>query len=158
MFILLIRIEKKVNKKEGVGKFNLVLRVLQEQKRGIAIARKAPYSGEQKKFKETFSKLLEKHHFWGGTMYFVILYTFNASCGYTEAEQQKLFADHIRYIKGLHANKRIFMSGAYSDKNGGLVILDVESRKEAEIIMAEDPALKSSLYHGEFHEWQVVFK
>jgi len=50
------------------------------------------------------------------------------------------------------------MSGAYNDINGGLVILEVESRKEAKIIMAEDPALKSSLYHGEFHEWQVVFK
>jgi uncharacterized protein YciI len=81
----------------------------------------------------------------GGNMYFVILYTFNASCGYTEAEQQKLFADHVRYIKGLHANKKIVMSGAYNDINGGLVILEVESRKKAEIIMAEDPALKSSL-------------
>jgi len=91
-------------------------------------------------------------------MYFVILYTFNASCGYTEAEQEKLFADHVRYIKNLHANKKIVMSGAYNDTNGGLVILDVESRKEAEIIMAEDPALKSSLYHGAFHEWQVFFK
>ena len=91
-------------------------------------------------------------------MYFVILYTFNASCGYTEAEQQKLFADHVRYIKALHANKKIVMSGAYNDTNGGLVILEVESREEAETIMAEDPALKSSLYHGEFHEWQVFFK
>lgn len=91
-------------------------------------------------------------------MYFVILYTFNKSCGYTEAEQQKLFADHVRYIKGLHASKKLVMSGAYNDINGGLVILEVESRKKAEIIMAEDPALKSSLYHGELHEWQVAFK
>jgi len=91
-------------------------------------------------------------------MYFVILYTFNASCRYSEAEQQNFFADHFRYIKGLHANKKVVMSGAYNDINGGLVILEVESRKEAEITMAEDPALKSSLYHGELHEWQVVFK
>jgi uncharacterized protein YciI len=59
----------------------------------------------------------------------------------SEAEQQKLFADHVRYIKGLHANKKIVMNGAYNDINGGLVILEVESRKKAEIIMAEDPAL-----------------
>ena len=91
-------------------------------------------------------------------MYFVILYTFNASCGYTEAEQENLFDDHVRYIKSLHANKKIVMSGAYNDTNGGLAILNVESRQEAEAIMAEDPALKSLLYHGEFHEWQVFFK
>jgi hypothetical protein len=36
-FIFLIRINKKVNKKVGMRQFNLVLRVLQEQKRGIAI-------------------------------------------------------------------------------------------------------------------------
>ena len=91
-------------------------------------------------------------------MYFVILYTFNASCGYTGAEQEKLFADHVRYIKNLHADKKIVMSGAYNDTNGGLVILNVESRQEAEAIMAEDTALKSLLYHGEFHERQVFFK
>ncbi|MBN2467097.1 MAG: hypothetical protein JXD19_03005 [Deltaproteobacteria bacterium] len=91
-------------------------------------------------------------------MYFVILYTFNASCGYAEAEQQKIFSDHIRYIAGIHADHKVLLSGPFTDVNGGMVIIEVDSREEAEEITANDPALNSSLYTGVIHEWQIAFK
>jgi hypothetical protein len=91
-------------------------------------------------------------------MYFVLLYRFNPDAGYSDAEQQEIFSDHIRYIKKLFAGNTLVMSGAYTEVNGGLVIVKVNSREEAEAIAAEDPALSSSLYLGELHEWQVLFK
>lgn len=91
-------------------------------------------------------------------MYFVILYRSNSDAGYSEAEQKEIFSNHLRYIKRLFAENRVVMSGAYCEVNGGLVVLEVNSREEAEAIAAGDPALSSSLYLAELHEWQVLFK
>jgi uncharacterized protein len=90
-------------------------------------------------------------------MYFALLYRFNPDAGHADAQQQEIFSNHLRYIKRLFAGNRVVMSGAYTEVNGGLVILEANSREEAEAIAAGDPALSSSLYLGELHEWQVLF-
>lgn len=89
-------------------------------------------------------------------MYCVVLYRFNPEVTYSEAERKEIFSRHLRYIKKLFAENRVLMSGAYAEVNGGLVVLEVQSRAEAEAIAADDPALSSSLYLGEVHEWQVL--
>lgn len=91
-------------------------------------------------------------------MYCVVLYRFNPEAAYSDAQQKEIFSSHLRYIKKLFGENTVVMSGAYTEVNGGLVVLEVNSREEAEDIAAADPALSSSLYLGEVHEWRVLFE
>jgi uncharacterized protein YciI len=62
-------------------------------------------------------------------------------------EQQGL-RDHFHYLRDLHARGVIQLAGPLG-ADGGLVLLRARDQKEAERVIAEDPAVVAGLFVGE---------
>jgi len=89
-------------------------------------------------------------------MYFVILYRHNGTSD--EDQTKQVLKDHVRYLKQVLADGRLFMSGLFAGTIDGMVILDVVSPEDAAAFMDQDPALTSGVYTATRHEWQIGFK
>jgi len=93
-------------------------------------------------------------------MYFVVSYKYNtvADSQMDEAEIKTIFKNHVRYLKQLYEDKKLFMAGPFAGMKDGIVVLELDSSGEASEIVSQDPALKSNLFSGTLCEWQVGFK
>ncbi|HOO40411.1 MAG TPA: YciI family protein [Syntrophales bacterium] len=93
-------------------------------------------------------------------MYFVVSYKYNAAADsqMDEAEIKTIFKNHVRYLKQLYEDKKLFMAGPFAGMKDGIVVLETETAGDASEIMGHDPALESNLFSGTLYEWQVGFK
>ena len=69
--------------------------------------------------------------------------------------EQKL-SDHAAYIQNLSDKGRVMAGGPLLADNGGLVILRVDSKQEAEAVLTADPAVLNGIFTGTVKEWLVV--
>ena len=70
--------------------------------------------------------------------------------------EQKL-TEHGGYMAKLLGEKKLVKGGPYLDNAGGMAIVKAADMKEANAILAEDPAVKSKVFEGTVHPWLVVF-
>jgi len=71
------------------------------------------------------------------------------------ASEQPL-REHGRYMLSLYEKGFIKFAGPFTDDKGGALVLEVASESEAQALVAEDPAVKSSVFIQEIHPWQLV--
>ncbi len=71
-------------------------------------------------------------------------------------QQQNLRA-HAAYIAGLLAEGRLIAAGPFAGSEGGMAILRVASRAEADAILAADPAQRDGIMIGEVTGWIPFF-
>ena len=64
--------------------------------------------------------------------------------------------EHGRYLLGLYRNGTMKLAGPFTDDAGGAVVLEVDSTTEASDIVANDPAVKMSIFVSELHPWRLV--
>ncbi|MFW9847991.1 MAG: YciI family protein [Candidatus Thorarchaeota archaeon] len=75
---------------------------------------------------------------------------------YGSPETEEIVGKHFEHLKNLNENGKVMMAGRFSDVLIGLVMLEVESREEAEEIMRSDPAVKAKIFHAELYPWRVA--
>lgn len=60
------------------------------------------------------------------------------------------------YLAGLHRSGEIFLSGPLADGTAGLVVYDVQSFKEAQLLVEEQPMVRAGLLSVDLHEMFAV--
>lgn len=70
---------------------------------------------------------------------------------------QQNLREHGAYIGRLLAEGRLFAAGPFTDADGGMAMLRVSSRAEAEAILAADPAQRDGIMIGEISGWVPYF-
>ncbi len=73
----------------------------------------------------------------------------------TEKESETI-GQHFLYLKDLHEKKIVSMAGRVEDARFGIVLLSVESEKEALEIMAKDPAVMAKVFKAELLPFKVA--
>lgn len=64
---------------------------------------------------------------------------------------------HAAYMRKLHAEGRMYAAGPTLDIDGGVILLKAADLKEAQGVMAADPAVATGLFVGEVREWRLAF-
>lgn len=64
---------------------------------------------------------------------------------------------HVDYMAYLHQAGLMLIGGPYTNEtSGGMTILMVNSMKEAEEILRNDPAIINGVYSATIKEWSIV--
>ncbi len=71
-------------------------------------------------------------------------------------ETNEIIEKHFQYLKDLHSEGKVRMAGRFSDVLIGLVMIEVESKEDAWMIVNEDPAVKAKVFHAEIYEWTIA--
>jgi uncharacterized protein YciI len=71
------------------------------------------------------------------------------------------YDDHLAqrektYLAGLQRSGEIFLSGPLADGTAGLVVYDVQSLKEAEVLVEAQPTVLAGLLSVDLHEMFAV--
>lgn len=70
---------------------------------------------------------------------------------------QKYRGTHLRYVEELYKQGKIFAAGRFLDNSGGLIIVNVGSREEAEEIAMNDPYIIMKIRDYKVKPWDRVF-
>jgi len=66
-------------------------------------------------------------------------------------EEEKVMSDHYYYLKDLIKMKKVYLAGPVFEPVFGLIILAVDSEKEARDIMDNEPSVKAGVHTYELH-------
>ncbi len=72
-------------------------------------------------------------------------------------EVQKYRGIHLKYIEGLYKQGKVFAAGRFLDNSGGMIIVNVGSREEAEKIAMNDPYITNKIREYTIKPWDKVF-
>ncbi|MCS7142785.1 MAG: YciI family protein [Aigarchaeota archaeon] len=72
-------------------------------------------------------------------------------------ETAKYRDDHYKYIDKLAKEGKILMAGPFVDGSGGLIVLSVASKEEAEALISQDPYIKYKLRRYTIKEWKRAY-
>ncbi len=75
---------------------------------------------------------------------------------YGAAGTEDVISQHFAYLKKLNSEGKVRMAGRFSDVLIGLVMVDVETKEDAAIIMKNDPAVKAGVFHAELYQWTIA--
>ena len=89
--------------------------------------------------------------------YFVIVVTIGEKFEKGKPVLKQDIADHGEYMKQLYAEGSLVMAGPFTDNDGALIVLYVDSEEKARTIMNNDPAVKKKIFSETLHKWQVFF-
>jgi uncharacterized protein YciI len=67
-----------------------------------------------------------------------------------------LMTKEKEYLAGLQRSGEIFLSGPLADGSAGLVVYDVQSLREAEHLVEEQPMVRAGLLSVDLHEMFAV--
>lgn len=70
-------------------------------------------------------------------------------------QEQPLLA-HGTYMHNLYQQGILIEGGPFLDHSGGMALIKVENREQAESILEEDPALISGVFTAELRPWLRV--
>ncbi len=68
----------------------------------------------------------------------------------------EIVGQHFEYLRSFNKEGKVRMAGRFSEVLVGLVMLEVESKEEAESIMRNDPAVKAKVFHAELYPWSIA--
>lgn len=88
-------------------------------------------------------------------MYIAVIYTKGPAWTSREAAHEMIQA-HIAYQHKNADLGKLMMGGPFVGEVGGMGIFEVESKAEAEAIVAKDPAVAGGIYNVELHEWRIA--
>ncbi len=65
---------------------------------------------------------------------------------------------HRQYLSGLLEHGKLAISGPFTDGAGALIVLEVQTREEAEAIVKDDPFAHAGVYaFWAIHPWKPVY-
>ncbi len=72
-------------------------------------------------------------------------------------EVQKYRGTHLEYVEGLYKQGKVFAAGRFLDNSGGMIIVNVGNREEAEKIAMNDPYITNKIRDYTIKPWDKVF-
>jgi uncharacterized protein YciI len=63
---------------------------------------------------------------------------------------------HLAYLRDLKARGVLLLSGPFTDRTGGMVLISAASRTEAEAIAEADPLVANRVDTYELREWLIT--
>ena len=63
---------------------------------------------------------------------------------------------HFAYLKELKARGALLLSGPFTDRTGGMVLIQADSREAAEAIAQADPLVSNRVDSYEVREWLIT--
>ncbi len=69
--------------------------------------------------------------------------------------EQRLM-EHGQYINSLYKNGKLVEGGPFLDHTGGMALINVDDREQAEKIVEQDPAIITGVFTAELHPWMRV--
>ena len=85
--------------------------------------------------------------------YFIILENSIAS----SEEVQKYRGTHLKYVEEFYKKGKVFAAGRFLDNSGGMIIVNVDSREEAEEMAKNDPYIQNKVRDYTIKPWDRVF-
>jgi uncharacterized protein YciI len=64
--------------------------------------------------------------------------------------------EHGRYMQSLYLQGVLKLAGPFSDNAGGAVVFEAQNDREANAVVAADPAVTSHIFLYELHPWGLV--
>ena len=64
--------------------------------------------------------------------------------------------DHLAYLDQLDAAGTLVLSGPFTDRTGGMIVVRATSLAEARGIAEADPLVASGVDRYELHEWRIT--
>ena len=71
---------------------------------------------------------------------------------------EETVSEHFKYLQGLLKDGILTMAGRFSEVLIGLVMIEVQSREDAQEIMKNDPAVRAGIFHAELYPWRIALK
>ena len=71
--------------------------------------------------------------------------------------QQNLL-EHGNYMAELLKKGILIYGGPFTDDAGGMVIISVDSEKDAKAIIEKDPGITKKVFTAKCHPWMIAFK
>jgi YCII-related domain. len=65
------------------------------------------------------------------------------------------FNDHLAYVESVAA-QRYLLGGHFTNKDGGMLLFEAKTRKEAEEIAHNDPLIQKGFYSCNLYAWKLV--
>ena len=63
---------------------------------------------------------------------------------------------HLAYLRQLDADGTLVLSGPFTDRRGGMVLIRAESKQAARAIVEADPLVKSGVDTYELRHWRIT--
>ena len=76
--------------------------------------------------------------------------------GEATEREKAVITKHYEYLQGLLAESKLLLAGLALDDYAGIVVIQAESRQEAELVMVSDPAVKARVFLAELHPFRVA--
>jgi uncharacterized protein YciI len=64
--------------------------------------------------------------------------------------------EHGRYMLSLYRRGVLKLAGPFSGNAGGAVVFEAQNDREANAVVAADPAVTSHIFLYELHPWELV--
>jgi uncharacterized protein YciI len=89
---------------------------------------------------------------------FVIIYKPGAKWVKGNSVFEQNLLEHGNYMAELLKKGILKYGGPFTDDAGGMIIISVDSEKEAKAIIENDPGIKLEVFSAELHPWMIAFK
>jgi len=90
------------------------------------------------------------------SMLFALIYTPGANWKPGRPVSEQGLGDHQDYIHDLHLAGVLFLAGPFPDASGAMAVVDVETKHDAEEILAADPAITQQLLQAMAYPWKLI--
>ena len=91
-------------------------------------------------------------------MHFVVIYSPGPAWSKYESDREEVLWEHIKYQRELFDARKLVIGGPFLNGEGGMSILNVRSREEAEQIVGNDPGVVSEFYVTEMRAYRAALK
>lgn len=90
--------------------------------------------------------------------FFVLMFTPGENWEHDKPMSQQKLEDHRAYYQKLLEKKLVVIGGGFTEENGGLSILKVRDKMEADSLVQNDPAVLSGVFKAQVKPIFAVFK
>ena len=87
---------------------------------------------------------------------FIVIYSQGPSWIKGKSVKEQPLKEHFQFMVGLFEKGVMKYAGPFGDGDGGAAVLEAADRKDAESIIAADPAVKSGIMTPTIHSWELV--
>ena len=68
---------------------------------------------------------------------------------------QRDYDDHLAYVERVAAG-RYLLGGAFTNKDGGMLLFEAKTLKEAQKIALDDPLIQNGFYSCQVYAWKLA--
>lgn len=71
--------------------------------------------------------------------------------------QEQALGPHVEFMQRLQDEGRLLVAGPLLETNGGIAVVRAKDKREADGLLAGDPAVTSGIFLADAHSWYLAF-